>query len=131
MIDTLFWWPSLSNSRCSETSLWRGPQVSQGLFQAVIDDPVSLQALSAIVQACNLVATPGSSHAENQRIILKLKDRLYVLLRRQIESEASALRQTIMTIFFVLTLDVSVDDIYFPDDGPLLTSSRFLTSFNL
>ena len=85
----------------------RGTQVSRDLFQATVNDQMSLEALSALVYACDLVATPSSDHAENTRKILTQKHRVFSILRKQLETGYQMSDQVIMIIFFLLTLDVS------------------------
>ena len=88
----------------------RGIRVSRELFQAILIDHVSLEAFSALTYACDLVATPGSDHAETTRKVLKQKHRIFSLLRKRLETGQLASDQVIMTIFFLLTLDVSVPE---------------------
>ena len=85
----------------------RGMEVSRDLFQAVASDPMSLEAFSFLGQACELIATPRSDRAENIYRILKSKERVLLLLRKRLETGEAATDQVIMTIFFLLTFDVS------------------------
>lgn len=85
----------------------RGIQVSRDLFQATVNDHMSLEALSALVYACDLVATPSSDHSENTRKILTQKQKVFLLLRKRLQAGEQASDQVVMTIFFLLTLDVS------------------------
>ena len=84
-------------------------QVSRDLFQAIVHDKMSLDAFSGLVDACDLIASPGSDPAENTRKILDQKRRVFSLLRKRLETGEPVSDQVIMTIFFLLTLDVGID----------------------
>ncbi|KAL8826046.1 MAG: hypothetical protein Q9170_007559 [Blastenia crenularia] len=104
--DSISWWPSLSNGRCTEPISPRGNRVSRDLFQAVVDDHLSFEAFNVLVYACDLVSTPGSDEAENTRQILERKHRIFSLLRKRLRLGQPPSDQVIMTIFFLLTLDL-------------------------
>ena len=70
---------------------------------------MSLEALSALVYACELVATPLSGRVENRRKVLEQKTRVTSLLRTRLEKGSLVDDQVVMTMFFLVTLDVSVD----------------------
>lgn len=82
-------------------------RVSRDLFQAILSDHTSLEAFCALVYACDLAATPGIGQAETTHKILRQKYRVSSLLRKRLETGEPASDQIIMTIFFLLTFDVS------------------------
>ena len=70
---------------------------------------MSKNTLSGLVDACDLIATPGFDPVEKTRKILNQKGRVFSMLRKRLESGEPISDQVIMTIFFLLTLDVSTD----------------------
>ena len=69
---------------------------------------MAVEAFSAMVTACDLVATPGSGRTEIRRKVLNRKHRVSLLLRKRLETGEPASDQVIMTMFFLLTLDVGI-----------------------
>ena len=109
MAGVLSWWSSLSNSNCTERQSTRGVQVSRDLLQAVLSDRLAFAALSALVYSCDLVAAPEFDRTKTWDRVLQQKQRVCSMLRKRLENDDSISDQIIMTIFFLLTFDVSSD----------------------
>ena len=102
----LSWWPSLANARCTEPLSQWGFRISRDLYQMTTADEVSSEALSALVSACDLITSPTADYTESIRRIMKQKCRILSLLRKRLETNQPISDQIVMTMFFLLTLDV-------------------------